>query len=128
MSSSAILPSYFSTKMLLKGSLLGSLLLLSIGPMFAVTVPLAVQAQSVSLMAQVLRNESPPGCTASGCQLNIERSLLRRGDRVTIRHDGEERQILRKGDRRKLQFALTAPVRNRTGQIVVPQNSVVEGR
>ena len=46
MSSSTILPSYFSTKVLLKGSLLSSLLLLSIGPAFAVTVPLAVKAQS----------------------------------------------------------------------------------
>ena len=127
MSSSTILPSYFSTKMLLKGSLLSSLLLLSIGPTFAVTVPLEGKAQSVSLMAQVLRNESPPGCTVSGCQLNIDRSLLRRGDRVTVRYVGEERQVLRKGDRRKLRFNLVAPVRNRAGQVVVPQSSVVEG-
>jgi hypothetical protein len=127
MSSSTILPSYFSTKVLLKGSLLSSLLLLSIGPTFAVTVPLAVKAQSISLMAQVLRNESLPGCTASGCQLNIDRSLLRTGDLVAVRYAGEERQVLRKGDRRKLRFNLAAPVRNRAAQIVVPQNSVVEG-
>jgi hypothetical protein len=127
MSASIVFLSYSSRKILLLGSLLSSLLLLNMGPTLAAAIPTSDKMQSEVLLAQVWRNQSPSGCTASGCQLNIDRSLLQRGDRVTVRYAGEERQVLRKGDRRQLRFALVTPVRNRAGQVVVPQNNVVEG-
>lgn len=127
MSASIVFWSYFPSKTLLSGSLLSSLFLLNIGPTLATAIPTSEKGQSGVLVAQVWQSESLSGCTASGCQLNIDRSLLRRGDRVTVRYTGEERQVLRKGDRRKLRFNLVAPVRNRAGQVMVPQSSVVEG-